>query len=175
MEPSMHHLAQINIGRMRAPLDSPVMADFVSQLDTINALAETSPGFVWRLQGEGNDATSLRPFDDDFIIVNMSVWESLDDLRAYVYKSAHTAAMRRRREWFEHFDGAYVALWWVEAGHHRRLARPSSSCYTWRRTGRPPMCSHSSSCLRRRLVCGKIALDWGLGHAIADCRLQIAD
>ena len=112
-----HHLAQINIGRMRAPLDTPVMADFVAQLDEINALAEASPGFVWRLKGEGNDATSLRPFDDDFIIVNMSVWESLDDLRAYVYKSAHTAVMRRRREWFEQFESAYVVLWWVEAGH----------------------------------------------------------
>ena len=117
MEPLTHHLAQVNIARMRAPLDSPVMADFVAQLDAINALAEASPGFVWRLRGEGNDATSLRPFDDNFIIVNMSVWESLEDLRAYVYKSAHTAAMRRRREWFEQFEGAFMALWWVEAGH----------------------------------------------------------
>jgi len=99
MEPITHHLAQINIGRMRAPLDSLVMADFVAQLDAIKALADCSPGFVWRLQGEGNDATSLRPFDDDFIIVNMSVWESLEHLRAYVYKSAHTVALRRRREW----------------------------------------------------------------------------
>jgi hypothetical protein len=93
------------------------MADFVAQLDEINALAERSPGFVWRLTGEGNDATSLRPFDDDFIIVNMSVWETLEDLRGYVYKSAHTAVMRRRREWFEQFESVYVALWWVEAGH----------------------------------------------------------
>jgi hypothetical protein len=111
MEPTTHHLAQLNIGRMRAPLESPVMVDFMAQLDAINALAERSPGFVWRLIGEGNDATSLRPFDDDFIIVNMSVWESLEDLRAYVYKSAHTAVMRRRREWFEQFEGAFVALW----------------------------------------------------------------
>jgi heme-degrading monooxygenase HmoA len=117
MEPLTHHLAQINIGRMRAPLASPVMADFVAQLDAINALADGSPGFVWRLTGDGNDATSLRPFDDDFIIVNMSVWESLDDLRAYVYKSAHAAVMRRRREWFDQFGSTYVALWWVAAGH----------------------------------------------------------
>ncbi len=110
MEPTIYHLAQINIGRMRAPLESPVMADFVAQLDEINALADGSPGFVWRLQGEGNDATSLRPFDDDFIIVNMSVWESIDDLRAYVFKSAHAAVMRRRREWFEHFGSTYEAL-----------------------------------------------------------------
>ena len=114
---SIIHLAQINIARMRAPIDSPVMAGFVAQLDAINTLAESSPGFIWRLVGEGNDATSLRPFDDDFIIVNMSVWQSLEDLRAYVYKSAHTAVMRRRREWFEQFESAFVALWWVAAGH----------------------------------------------------------
>jgi hypothetical protein len=117
VESITHHLAQVNIARMRAPLESPVMADFVAQLDEINALAERSPGFVWRLTGEGNDATSLRPYDDDFIIVNMSVWESLNDLRAYVYKSAHTAVMRRRREWFEQFQGTFMVLWWVEAGH----------------------------------------------------------
>jgi hypothetical protein len=151
MDSTTHHLAQINIGRMRAPLDSPVMADFVSQLDTINALAETSPGFVWRLTGEGNDATSLRPFDDDFIIVNMSVWESLEDLRAYVYKSAHTVAMRRRREWFEQFDGAFVALWWVEAGHlptvgeakerllHLEAHGPTADVFTFKQPFAPPI------------------------------------
>jgi hypothetical protein len=112
-----YQLAQLNIARMRAPLESAVMAGFVALLDEVNALAESSPGFVWRLKGDGNDATSLRPFDDDYVIVNMSVWESIDDLRGYVYKSAHASAMRRRREWFEQFGSAYVVLWWVEAGH----------------------------------------------------------
>ena len=151
MEPLTHHLAQVNIARMRAPRDSPVMADFVAQLDAINALAEASPGFVWRLQGEGNDATSLHPFDDDFIIVNMSVWESLEDLRAYVYKSAHTAAMRRRREWFEQFEGAFMALWWVEAGHiptvdeaKERLQQleahgPTADVFTFKQSFAPPI------------------------------------
>ena len=151
MEPSTHHLAQINIGRMRAPLDSPVMADFVAQLDAINALAEASPGFVWRLIGEGNDATSLRPFDDDFIIVNMSVWESLEDLRAYVYKSAHTAVMRRRREWFEQFERTFVALWWVEAGYlptvgqakqrllHLEAHGPTAEVFTFKQPFAPPI------------------------------------
>ena len=150
MELPTHHLAQVNIGRMRAPLESPVMADFVAQLDAINALAESSPGFIWRLTGDGNDATSLRPFDDDFIIVNMSVWETIEDLRAYVYKSAHTAAMRRRREWFELFDGAYVALWWVEAGRtptvgeaKQRLAHleqhgPTAEAFTFKQPFAPP-------------------------------------
>ena len=145
------HLAQINIGRMRAPLDSPVMADFMNQLDAINALAETSPGFVWRLTGAGNDATSLRPYDDDFIIVNMSVWASLEDLRAYVYKSAHTAVMRRRREWFEQFESVFVALWWVEAGHiptvgeakerlqHLEAYGPTAEAFTFKQPFAPPI------------------------------------
>ncbi|MGE0886980.1 MAG: DUF3291 domain-containing protein [Blastocatellales bacterium] len=111
------HLAQINIGRLLAPLDDPLIADFVALLDEINALAERSPGFVWRLQtGEGN-ATDLRPFDDDRIIVNMSVWESVEQLKNYVYHSAHTNVLKRRQEWFEKFDGAFLALWWVKAGH----------------------------------------------------------
>jgi hypothetical protein len=150
MEPITYHLAQINIARMRAPLESPVMADFVAQLGEINALADGSPGFVWRLQGEGNDATSLRPFDDDFIIVNMSVWESIDDLRAYVFKSAHAAVMRRRREWFEHFGSTYVALWWVEAGHiptigeakerllHLEAYGPTANAFTFKQLFAPP-------------------------------------
>jgi hypothetical protein len=156
MAPPTHHLAQINIARMRAPLESPVMADFVALLDEINALAEASPGFVWRLKGEGNDATSLRPFDDDFIIVNMSVWQSIEELRAYVYKSAHASAMRRRREWFEHFGSAYVALWWVEAGHiptvgdaKQRLVLleahgPTAEAFTFKQPFAPPQVVESA-------------------------------
>ena len=105
-----YHLAQINIARMRAPLTDPIMADFVAQLAPINALADASPGFVWRLQSESGDATSLRPYGAEPILVNMSVWESVEDLRQYVYRSAHTGVLRDRREWFEKFDGAYYAL-----------------------------------------------------------------
>jgi len=111
-----HHVAQINIARMREPLDSPLLADFVSALDPINALADSSPGFVWRLQTEDGDATSIRIDGDDMLIVNMSVWESIEALAAFVYKGAHTGVMRRRREWFEHVREAYTALWWVAAG-----------------------------------------------------------
>jgi hypothetical protein len=113
----VYQLAQVNVGRMLAPIDSSTMRSFVALLDEINALAERSPGFVWRLKGEGNDATSLRPFDDDMIIVNMSVWEGIDALRSYVYGGAHAAVMRRRRSWFSAFGAAYMALWWVPAGH----------------------------------------------------------
>jgi heme-degrading monooxygenase HmoA len=116
MNPDVH-LAQVNIARMKAPLDSPAMAGFVDRLDEINALADRSPGFVWRLQNGSGNATYARPYSDDRIIVNLSVWESVEDLQAFVYRSAHAAVVRRRHEWFTKSDGAYTALWWVPKGH----------------------------------------------------------
>jgi hypothetical protein len=110
------HLAQLNIARMLFPLESPEMADFVDNLDRINALADSSEGFVWRLMGDGNDATSLRPFDDDRVIVNMSVWQNLERLKDYVYKSTHTDILKRRVEWFEKVKDAMVVMWWVPTG-----------------------------------------------------------
>jgi len=112
-----YQLAQVNIGRAKAVMEDPVMADFAARLDDVNALAEASPGFVWRLQTEAGNATSLRPYDDERIMVNLSLWETPKALRAFVYRSAHTEVMRRRKEWFEKFDGMYYALWWVPAGH----------------------------------------------------------
>jgi hypothetical protein len=114
----MYHLAQVNLARMKAPLDSELLADFVARLDEINALADAHPGFVWRLKSDGGGASSyLQPYDDDRILFNMSVWESVDALKHYVYKTAHVELLRGRRKWFEHFEGAYAALWWVPAGH----------------------------------------------------------
>jgi hypothetical protein len=110
-----HHLAQVNVATVRASLDSPELAGFVAQLEPINALADHSPGFVWRLQTEDGDATAIRPFDDERIMVNLSVWESLAALRTFVYASRHLDVMRHRREWFHRMD-AYLALWWVPAG-----------------------------------------------------------
>ncbi|WP_250458865.1 DUF3291 domain-containing protein [Microbulbifer litoralis] len=110
------HLAQVNIGRARAPLDSPVMQGFVDQLDAINALADRSPGFVWRLQTEEGDATSLQVFDDERIIVNMSVWESLASLRDYVYSGEHLQVLKDKKQWFEKMPGPTLALWWIPAG-----------------------------------------------------------
>ena len=111
------HLAQVNIARMNAPLESPEMAEFVARIDEINALADGSPGFVWRLQTGTGDATYLRPYDDDRVLFNLSVWKTVEDLRAYVYRSVHSEVMRRRQEWFGKFDGAYLALWWIPSGH----------------------------------------------------------
>ena len=113
-------LAQINIAATKEPLESPVMAEFVANLDRINELAERSAGFVWRLKGEGNDATSLRPLGEN-VIVNMSVWDGIESLNAYVYRSAHTEIMRRRREWFDRMREMHMALWWVRRGHHPAL------------------------------------------------------
>jgi hypothetical protein len=102
---------------MLAPIDDPLMAEFVAQLAPVNALADASPGFVWRLQTDTGDATSLKVYDDNMVIVNMSVWESVESLREFAYKSAHVGVMKNRAKWFEKFDGPYMALWWVPASH----------------------------------------------------------
>ena len=112
-----HHLAQLNIGRLKAPVDAPETAGFTDNLDRINALAEASPGFVWRLQDEAGDATAIRPFEDEDILVNLSVWTDVDSLKAFVYRSAHVEIFRQRADWFHKMDGVYLVLWWVPAGH----------------------------------------------------------
>lgn len=122
ISPPQHHLAQLNIAHMLAPLSDPLMADFVAQLDQMNAIADSSPGFVWRLQDAAGDATAIRAYDDPLILVNLSVWESVEALSAYVYRSQHGAAMRDRRRWFHKSAQPTFALWWVPAGHLPTLA-----------------------------------------------------
>jgi len=113
-----YHVAQINIGRAKGPVEEPMMAGFMTRLDDLNALADRSPGFVWRLQTLEGNATYFRPYEhDDRILLNMSVWETIDALRHYVYKTAHAEMLRHREEWFERFAGIYLALWWVPVGH----------------------------------------------------------
>jgi Domain of unknown function (DUF3291) len=138
------HLAQVNIGRFRAPIDDPIMEGFRSQLDPINALADRSAGFVWRLQTEDGNATAIRPSDDERMAINLSVWESLDALQHYVYKSAHVGPLRDRKEWFEPIEGPILALWWVPAGHiptvaealerleHLKVHGPTRDAFTFR-------------------------------------------
>ena len=141
---SGYHLAQINIGRLRAPVGDPTIADFAADLDRINAIADTSPGFVWRLVGEGNNATDIQPVaDDPLMAMNMSVWESVAALGAFVYRSDHQPIMRRRAEWFEKIE-LYMALWWVPVGHtptiaegwakieHLRRFGPTAEAFTFR-------------------------------------------
>ncbi|WP_263165655.1 DUF3291 domain-containing protein [Streptomyces sp. SCSIO ZS0520] len=116
-ESTPFELAQINIARLKAPLDSPQLKDFSDNLDPVNAIADAAPGFVWRLQGEGDDATDLRPYEDEWIIVNMSVWRDPESLTAFMYQGTHRELLARRREFFERLDEAVTALWWVPAGH----------------------------------------------------------
>ena len=111
-----YHLAQLNVGRTRVALDDPVMAEFVTNLDRINALAEASPGFVWRLQDDSGNATGISVSDDPHFIVNLSVWDSIDALFEFVYRTGHSEFLARRKEWFEPFGRPYVVLWWIPAG-----------------------------------------------------------
>ncbi|HEY1510229.1 MAG TPA: DUF3291 domain-containing protein [Solirubrobacteraceae bacterium] len=142
------NLAQVNIARSLAPLDTPLMAEFVAALDRVNAIADRSPGFVWRLQTEEGDATAIRAFEDELVIINMSVWASADQLAEFVYRSGHVEVMRRRREWFERLR-LYLALWWIPEGHiptvqeaQERLAHleahgPSPYAFTFKRRFTP--------------------------------------
>lgn len=150
-DPIEFHLAQVNVGRLLAPLDAPETAGFVEALAPLNALADTSPGFVWRLQSEGGNATDIRPFPDESILVNMSVWRTLDDLRNFVYRSDHVAILRQRREWFEKLTEVHLALWWLPAGRLPTLEEaawrldlirsqgPTAEAFTFRTPFGPPV------------------------------------
>ena len=144
MPDSAYRLAQVNIARLLAPLTDPVMSDFVANLAPINAIADRSPGFVWRFQTEDGDATAIRPYDDDRIVINFSVWEDLASLQDFIYRGAHAEIMKRRREWFARLADAYIALWWVPAVHrpaleeavermeHQKQHGPSPHAFTFR-------------------------------------------
>ena len=134
---SQYELAQLNIAAMKEPLDSPGMADFVANLDRINALTDRSAGFVWRLQTEEGDATALRPMGEN-VLVNMSVWQDVASLSAFVYRSAHVEILRRRQEWFERMSDAYVVLWWVPGGHRPSIAEALAKLALLRDQGATP-------------------------------------
>ena len=136
-------LAQVNIARLRAPLDSPALADFVAALDPVNAAADAAPGFVWRLQTEDGNATAVRAFEWDAdgsagVIVNMSVWESVEALAAFVYTGAHRPVLRRRRTWFEPISQAYTALWWIRRGTTPAIAEAEGKVRYLRAHGPTP-------------------------------------
>jgi hypothetical protein len=133
-----YHLAQINIGRLIAPIDDPKIAGFIAQLEPINALADRAPGFVWRLQSESGNATDIAYNDDPTILLNMSVWESLEALREYVYKSVHMKVLRDRAEWFEKLDKPYYCLWWVPAGHIPTVAEGRERLEHYQANGATP-------------------------------------
>jgi hypothetical protein len=118
---SPYQLAHINIARMRGDWEDPVMAEFFARLDAVNAIAEASPGFVWRLQADDDATLALRVFGDRLILFNVSVWQSVESLRAFSYAGAHLEVLRERQRWFMKPERAYLALWWVPAGHRPTL------------------------------------------------------
>lgn len=113
----VHHLAQINISRLLAPLDDPRIAEFVAQREPLNALADRAPGFVWRLKSESGDATDIAYNDDPLVIVNLSVWESIEALQEFAYQSNHVKVFRHRPKWFEKAQKPSYCLWWLPVGH----------------------------------------------------------
>ena len=118
IQPANHHLAQLNIGRIRYEIADPRMAGFVDNLASVNAIAERSPGFVWRYTDESGNATSTRPYDGDpMMAVNMSVWENVESLEKYVWQTVHKRFYAKRHEWFETMAERYLVMWWVPAGH----------------------------------------------------------
>lgn len=143
------HLAQLNIGRLLAPIDDPRIADFVDNLGPVNALAESSPGYVWRLQDESGDATSIKAFDDDLMILNLTVWTSIEALADFVFRTGHVELLRRRREWFEAPIRPTTCLWWIPEGtlpevsdaivrlEHLRAHGPSPTAFTFRHRFEP--------------------------------------
>lgn len=132
---SAYELAQLNIGITRGPMDSPVMGEFAASLERINALADASPGFIWRLQTDAGNATSIQAFPNPNQLLNMSVWRDVHALRQYVYHSEHLALMRRRREWFERMQQAYLVLWWVPGGHRPTVGEAIERLEALRRKG----------------------------------------
>lgn len=135
---SQYHIAQVNISRLAVLLNSPQLARFIAFLGPIYALAEASPGFVWRFQTEAGDATGLRVYDDDSIIVNFSVWESIEALKNFTYRGNHSEVMRRRSQWFEKMDKQHMALWWVPVGHRPTWAEAQDRLESLRANGETP-------------------------------------
>ena len=143
------HVAQVNIARLVAPIDAPEIAEFVAGLDPINTIAEASPGFVWRLKDDTGDATHIEVDPDPLIIMNLTVWDSIDALDAFVRDTEHVSFLRRRREWFERSAEAYFAMWWIPAGTtptpneamerlaHLRANGPSAYAFTFRERYEP--------------------------------------
>ena len=157
-------IAQLNVARLVAPLDDPALADFVDALEPVNALADAAPGFAWRLQTEDGDATAIRVFDDDMVIVNMSVWRSIAALSDFVFRSDHRDVMVRRREWFERMAEAYLVLWWVPEGvptveegrvklERLRADGPGPEAFTFRRPFPAPDSGTPTEAADDRSIC----------------------
>ncbi|NJO80119.1 MAG: DUF3291 domain-containing protein [Cyanobacteria bacterium RM1_2_2] len=152
-----YYLAQINIALMKAPLEDPIMAEFAAALNEVNAVADHSSGFVWRLQSSSGNATDIQAYPDPRMLVNLSLWQSVEQLKVYVYQSLHGNFFVRRRQWFEKYQGEHFAMWWVPAGHlptveegkakleHLALYRDSPECFTFAKPYPPPTTARTNS------------------------------
>ncbi|WP_369233300.1 DUF3291 domain-containing protein [Streptomyces sp. R21] len=137
-ETAAYELAQVNIARLKFPLDSPELKDFVDALDPVNAVADAADGFVWRLQSDSGDATDIAVFDDAWLIINMSTWRDTNALTDFMYQGQHRELLARRREWFERVEEAMVVLWWVPAGHRPTVAEAEERLLHLREHGATP-------------------------------------
>lgn len=142
----MSQLAQINIGRIVAPLDDPRLADFLAQLDEVNALAEKTAGFVWRLQSDSGNATDIPYSDDPFELLNISVWQSIESLKQFTYGSRHLAVFRSRQNWFEKMALPHYCLWWVPDGHRPRVREGRERLEHYQKHGATPHSFWFSQC-----------------------------
>ena len=150
LHPQDSYLAQMNIALMKAPIEDPVMTEFAAALNKVNAIADQSPGFIWRLQTSSGNAADIRAYADPRILVNLSVWQSVEHLKAYVYKSLHGDFFVRRRQWFEKWQGEHLGMWWIPAGHtptveegkakleYLALHNNSAECFTVAKPYPPP-------------------------------------
>ena len=112
-----YHLAQVNVAKAKAPMDDPIMKEFVDQLEAVNRLADQSQGFIWRLASEEDNATAIRVFEDDMMLINLSVWESFDALKNFVYSGMHFTVFKQKKQWFDRMSTPSLALWWIPSGH----------------------------------------------------------
>lgn len=132
-------LAQLNIAQAKYPLDAPEIKEFIDNLDAINGIAEASDGFIWRLKDDSGDATNIKLFADPQMIINMSVWENIDALKNFMFRTSHRDFMRRKSEWFDKLTEATYVLWWVADGHIPTAEEGLAKLYQLRSQGDTPL------------------------------------
>jgi hypothetical protein len=182
---SNYHLAQLNIAKAKDEMNSATMKGFVDRLDEINSLADRSPGFIWRLQTEEGDATSIKIFNDPSLIVNMSVWENIESLKNYVYKSVHIELIRSRNEWFHKMDRLHQVLWYVPIGHKPSVEEAEAKLLYLEQHGSTENAGNSKKCITSRSsiatfgcwtvfksrFCGFAAQKYSTKPQLKNCRL----
>lgn len=135
-----YQLAQINIALMKAPIDDPIMSEFAAALNEVNLIADRSPGFIWRLQTSSGNATDIRAYPDPKMLINVSVWQTIEQLKVYVYHTLHGDFFVRRRQWFEEYSGEHFGMWWIPADHLPTVEEGKAKLKYLERHGDSPEC-----------------------------------